>query len=121
MFQQVADALRRAVASGVYEPGEAIPSIRAQAVQLRINPNTIKRACDELRREGLLELRPGVGLFVTPEGAAGARARSVRDLGVALRRAVHAAHAAGLTRSEVDAEYARAVENEIRLRKEMMP
>ena len=72
IFQQISDHVRRAVAAGVYLPGEAIPSLRAMAMELHVNPNTVKRAYEDLERSGLIEARPGVGMFVTRRGARGA-------------------------------------------------
>ena len=82
VFQQVADLIRHAISSGVFTPGDAIPSVRAQSLKLKINPNTIQRAYEELEREGIIESRRGVGMFVSAAGEAPARAsatESVRD------------------------------------------
>lgn len=72
IFRQISDHVRKAVAAGVYRPGEAIPSLRAMAMELHVNPNTVKRAYEELERSGLIEARAGVGMFVTRRGAKGA-------------------------------------------------
>lgn len=74
IFVQIADHTRRAVAAGMYRAGEPIPSLRALAVALVVNPNTVQRAYDQLEREGLIEARKGLGMFVTADGAADARA-----------------------------------------------
>lgn len=108
VYQQIADGLRQAIAAGVFVPGDPVPSIRAQAVKLKINPNTIKRAYEELQREGVLEVRAGLGMFVTQRGESSARTRTataVRDL---LRRAVRMGVAADLSRGDVDDAYAAA-------------
>jgi len=81
IFTQVADGVRHALAARVYEPGEPIPSIRALAVKLKINPNTIKRAYEELERvqqvlcrrtknNAVLIGEPGVGKTAIVEGLA---------------------------------------------------
>ena len=44
IYGQFKDGLRRMIVSGALEPGEKLPSIRAMAVDLAINPNTIQRA-----------------------------------------------------------------------------
>ncbi len=72
IFQQIGDHIRHAVAAGVYRPGEAIPSLRAMALELQVNPNTVQRAYETLEREGLVAARKGVGMFVTRNGAAAA-------------------------------------------------
>ena len=76
IYLQIADAVRAAVAAGVYRPGEAIPSLRAMATEIRVNPNTVQRAYDELEREGLVESQRGRGLFVAQRGAAAALSRA---------------------------------------------
>jgi DNA-binding transcriptional regulator YhcF (GntR family) len=77
IYQQIADHVRRAVAAGVHRPGEPIPSLRALAVELVVNPNTVQRAFEELEREGLVQARKGLGMFVTEDGVAAARSRLV--------------------------------------------
>jgi GntR family transcriptional regulator len=110
VFQQVASSVRQAVASGVYGPGESIPSIRSQAVKLRINPNTVKRAYEELQREGVLEFRPGLGLFVTARAVELSRTRAAEDVRAMLERGVRAGLHASLGKREIDGAYAAAFE-----------
>lgn len=62
--RQIADGVRRLVASGDLAVGAAVPSVRGLAQQLTINPNTVAKAYNELTAEGWLEARPGLGLFV---------------------------------------------------------
>lgn len=64
LFQQIVDAIRRQVATGKLSEGSRLPSVRALAMQLTINPNTVAKAYAELAGEGLVESRKGVGLFV---------------------------------------------------------
>ena len=72
VYSQIVEHIRRAVAAGVYRPGEAIPSLRALAVELTVNPNTVQRAFEALEREGSIQARKGLGMFVTENGAASA-------------------------------------------------
>jgi GntR family transcriptional regulator len=64
IFRQIADQLRQAVDAGVHKPGEMLPSQRVLAIEIKVNPNTIQRAYEALEREGLVETRRGVGVFV---------------------------------------------------------
>jgi len=73
IYEQIADHLRGAVAAGVYRPGEPLPSIRALALELLVNPNTVQRAYQELERQGLLYTRKGLGAFVAEGGERSAR------------------------------------------------
>ena len=70
IYEQVKDDLRRLVVTGAMQPGEKLPSVRALASQLAINPNTIQRAYRELENEGYIVSVPGKGSFVSPSEAA---------------------------------------------------
>jgi GntR family transcriptional regulator len=76
VYQQIADSIRRSIAAGVYRPGEMTPSLRALALELTVNPNTVQRAFETLEREGLIYSRKGLGMFVTTHGARSAQDRS---------------------------------------------
>lgn len=66
IYGQIKDGLRRMIVSGALEPGEKLPSIRAMAVDLAINPNTIQRAYEALESEGYVYSVPGKGSFAAP-------------------------------------------------------
>lgn len=63
IYEQVKDGLRRLMVTGVIQEGEKLPSVRAMASTLAINPNTIQRAYAELEAEGFLYSVPGKGSF----------------------------------------------------------
>lgn len=66
IYEQVKDSLRRLMVTGVMAQGEKLPSVRALATSLAINPNTIQRAYDALEVEGYICSMPGKGSFVAP-------------------------------------------------------
>ena len=70
IYGQIKDGLRRMIVTGALEPDEKLPSVRAMAVELAINPNTIQRAYAELEAEGFIYTLPGRGSFAArqPEG-----------------------------------------------------
>ena len=65
IYGQIKDGLRRLIVTGALEPDEKLPSVRAMAMDLAINPNTIQRAYAELESEGFLYSVPGKGSFAT--------------------------------------------------------
>ncbi len=62
--RQIAAQIRAQCASGALRPGDRLPSVRALAVELAVNQNTILRVYERLTAEGLLERRHGDGTFV---------------------------------------------------------
>ena len=63
IYDQVKDGLRRLMVTGVIREGEKLPSVRAMASTLAINPNTIQRAYESLESEGYVYSVPGKGSF----------------------------------------------------------
>ena len=66
IYEQVKDGLRRLMVTGVIREGEKLPSVRAMAGNLAINPNTIQRAYEALEAEGYVYSMPGKGSFAAP-------------------------------------------------------
>src|SRR6266699_5871534 len=64
VYLQLADQIRYAAASGVLREGEALPSLRPLAEELRINRNTVAKAYAELESQGIIETIPGKGCFL---------------------------------------------------------
>jgi GntR family transcriptional regulator len=82
LFRQIVDGIRRRVASGELAAGSRLPSVRALAMQLTINPNTVAKAYAELTTDGVIEARKGVGLFIAEHRqrlSAGERRRRLDD------------------------------------------
>jgi GntR family transcriptional regulator len=69
IYQQIQDQVRYGVASGRLRPGEQLPTVRALAVDLAVNPNTVIKAYTELERQGFLTTEQGSGTFVAPRPA----------------------------------------------------
>jgi GntR family transcriptional regulator len=64
IYRQIIDQVCMAIAAGQLAPGDPLPSIRAVAERLVVNPNTVARAYSELTREGRIVSQPGKGLTV---------------------------------------------------------
>lgn len=67
VYRQIQDQIRYGIASGLLSPGEQLPTVRALAVELSVNPNTVIKAYSELEREGTLTTEQGSGTFVASE------------------------------------------------------
>ena len=81
IFDQVVYAAKKAFISGELQPGQAFPSVRALAAELKIHPNTAHKVVQYLIQERYLESRPGVGTVVAtlPEPRSGDRKRLLRE------------------------------------------
>jgi GntR family transcriptional regulator len=80
LHEQVAAAIRRAIAEGEAKPGERLPPAKDLAAELGVNTNTVLRALRRLREEGLLEFRRGRGVTVTGTPERGAVVTRAREL-----------------------------------------
>jgi GntR family transcriptional regulator len=67
IYRQIVNQIRYSVASGLLEPGEELPTIRALALRLKVTPNTIVKAYGELEAAGVVHKRHGSGTFVSAE------------------------------------------------------
>jgi GntR family transcriptional regulator len=81
IFEQAVFAAVRAFVSGEFQPGQAFPSVRALAADLKIHPNTAHKVVQYLIQEGWLDARPGIGTVVAerPEVRLGDRKRLLKD------------------------------------------
>jgi GntR family transcriptional regulator len=101
IYAQIAARIRVAVAAGELKTGDGLPSVRALAMRLRVNPATVVQAYRELEVEGLVEMLQGSGTFVkdiTPERRA--RERSA-DAGRLVRELLNEAARRGITAAEL--------------------
>ena len=80
IYEQIEDGLRKLIVTGALGADEKLPSVRALAAQLAINPNTIQRAYNELETEGYLYSVPGKGSFACrPQSADQARRETLLE------------------------------------------
>jgi GntR family transcriptional regulator len=69
IYRQIQDQVRYGIGSGKLLPGEQLPTVRALAVELSVNPNTVIKAYTELERMGVLTTEQGSGTFVAMQPA----------------------------------------------------
>lgn len=101
LYQQIVDGLKREVSEGRLAPGSPLPSFRGLAEDLLVSVITVKRAYEELERDGIIYRRQGLGTFVAEtadERSRDAKKERAREL---LVEALREATEAGLDSREV--------------------
>ena len=101
IYDQITRQMKGLILRGELKEGEALPSMRLLARELRISVITTKRAYEELEREGFINTVPGKGCFVAPQNPELAREDALRRAEEHLSQAVDVAKTAGLTLSEL--------------------
>jgi len=101
IYRQIVEAIKYQVASGRLAQEDRLPSIRALAEELKINPRTVVKAYEELQHAGLVVMRHGQGVFVSVNH--GATPQSVRQKAIAdmARRMLAEASRLGAPKAEV--------------------
>ena len=101
IYEQIVVQIKQAIVAGELTEGEALPSIRLLAKELRISLITTKRAYEELEREGFIVTMTGRGSFVAAKNLDILREEQRRRLEAHLADAVDAARAAGVDADEL--------------------
>lgn len=92
VYLQVVDQVKAAVASGAARSGDALPSIRPLAEELRVNRNTIAKAYGELESQGVIQTLAGKGCFITGQASPLRKDARMRLVTEEMDDAVIAAH-----------------------------
>ena len=101
IYDQITRQMKGLILRGELKEGEALPSMRLLARELRSSVITTKRAYEELEREGFITTVPGKGCFVAPQNPELAREDALRRAEEHLSQAVDVAKTAGLTLAEL--------------------
>ena len=101
IYDQITRQIKSLILKGELREGEALPSMRLLARELRISVITTKRAYEELEREGFLTTVPGKGCFVAPHNLELVREDALRRAEEHLGAAVEVARTAGITLEEL--------------------
>lgn len=102
IYDQIYSQIKDAILSGQVTEGEALPSIRALAKDLRISVITTKRAYDELESEGFIYTLPGKGCFVAERSTELLREENLRKIESHMQEIRWLANACRLTEQELD-------------------
>jgi len=108
LYRQIVDRLKREVSEGRLPPGAALPSFRQLAEDLLVSVITVKRAYEELERDGIIFRRQGLGTFVAEQGHNRSREAKLATAKHLLREGFREAAEAGLKSGDL-AELAREV------------
>ena len=102
IYDQIYSQIKAQIIAGKLSPGEALPSIRALAKDLRISVITTKRAYDELESEGFIYTLPGKGCFVAERSTELLREENLRKIESHMQEIRRLANACRLTEQELD-------------------
>ncbi len=99
IFEQIYRSVITLGAAGAFGDNGQLPSVRAVAKELGVNPNTVQKAYSMLERDGLIHSLPGKGSFLSkPQAAVDKRRRDALDMAAnAMRKAI----SCGITRDEL--------------------
>lgn len=101
IYAQITRQIKEQILSGKLKEGDALPSIRLLAKELRISVITTKRAYEDLENEGFIVTQPGKGSFVAPQNPELQREEMLKRVEQHLQNAVDAARQGGIGRGEV--------------------
>ena len=101
IYEQITRQIKDHILQGELKAGDALPSMRMLAKELRISLITTKRAYEELERDGFIETVPGKGCFVSEKNTEFLREEQLRQVEGFLQQAVEAAQRCSLTLDEL--------------------
>ena len=101
MYEQITRQIKDHILQGELKAGDALPSMRVLAKELRISLITTKRAYEELERDGFIETVPGKGCFVSEKNTEFLREEQLRQVEGFLQQAADAARRCGLSLNEL--------------------
>lgn len=112
IYEQIYTQLKNAIIAGEWKEGDALPSIRQLAKDLRISVITTKRAYEELERDGFVDTVAGKGCFVAAKNIEMLREERLRDIEEHMREILRLAPACGLSEQEILEQFRVVVEEE---------
>ncbi|KMY29591.1 GntR family transcriptional regulator [Lysinibacillus xylanilyticus] len=101
IYEQITVQLKEAILANKLQAGDALPSIRALAKDLKISVMTTKRAYADLERDGFIETVAGKGSFVTERNQDFLREELLRQVEEHMQKAVKTAKTSGMTKEEL--------------------
>lgn len=100
IYEQITSQIKAQILSGQLQQGDALPSMRALAKDLRVSLITTKRAYEDLERDGFLITQPGRGSFISAHSPEQLQQEHLEKLQSHLKEAADLAHALAMPESE---------------------
>ena len=110
-YKQIILQVEMAIADGRLNTGDQLPTVRGLAVELQVNPNTVRKAYSELEILGILDTQQGTGTFVSDQQVEIGEAEKQRMLGQICDELVARGHQYGFTLKEIVTHLNRRLEN----------
>ena len=101
IYVQIMEQIKHAIETGAVRPGDQLPGIRNLAETLVINPNTVAKVYRELEHEGVLDLRHGMGAYITDKGHSRSRTNKVQAAQPLVKQLVDKLRKQGLSEDEI--------------------
>lgn len=101
IYEQITTQIKNKIITGELRSGDALPSMRVLAKELRISVITTKRAYADLEQDGFIETAPGKGSFVAQKNTEFIREENYRQIQDLLEQAIDLSKSCGLTLSEL--------------------
>ncbi len=101
LYQQIVDGIKREISEGRLQPGQPLPSFRTLAEDLLVSLITVKRAYEELERQGIIYRKQGLGTFVSEQADTRNREVKLKQAEELMRQAVREAREAGMQEKDI--------------------
>lgn len=109
LYRQIVDGIKREISEGRLLPHQPLPSFRALAEQLLVSLITVKRAYEELERDGIIYCKQGLGTFVSARGDQRSREAKQQHAARLMQQAIAEACESGLDRQEISKLFKQAL------------
>ena len=101
LYEQIVEGIKREISAGRLGPSAPLPSFRALAEEMLVSVITVKRAYEELERDGIIYRKQGLGTFVSENGAVRSREVKYQQAEEFIREALREGVEAGLSKNEL--------------------
>jgi GntR family transcriptional regulator len=106
IYLQVVSGIRREILTGVFGADDRLPSIRDLAMELKVNPNTIAKAYQELEQQGSIYFKRGQGAFVAPKNKEERMQEAVAEIDKLIKEILEISRQLGISSQEVQSRLA---------------